>query len=638
MIGECLGPYEIEAEIGRGGMGYVYRAVQPSLGRTVAVKTLLPHLVADEEFIERFLREARATAKLSHPGIVTIHDVGEQDGIYYFAMEYLSGRTLDDIVRSEGEMAPETAVNYVRQIAAALAHAHAVGILHRDVKPSNVMVDDDNRAVLTDFGIARALNDSRLTRTGTAVGSPDYMSPEQVEGGRQDQRSDLYALGILFYQLLTGQTPYHGETPLAVAFQHVNGPVRSPREANPRVPAQIDAVVRKLLAKKPDDRYDSAGALLAALDSQPAVGTTTSPVAPTIALPVRQKDRSYTGVIVALVVVLGAGLAYGGYEYFGSRAAPPPAAGGDIASAVTAIPQIDVPAEPEPVAVRTEQASPAGLPAEAPPRLPAREVDSIGQDAAAGPEDDPSVGAVMVSAEEDRPEVSAPTRAPAPTRPPAPVPEAFAVTSRPEGAVVTLDGVRVAGVTPLNVDLLAGESYRIGVELDGYESTGFEFNLDDLDTAQREAATLHFPMQSSIPPGRVVVTSEYPLSVRIGDRTVEVADRTEISVAPGNYDVTMEAPEYFLNETRRVVVASDAEVPLKVTSLVSVTIAATPSYCRVQVDGRDIGFVPTTIVIAVGEHDFSFDWERLGKTRTVRRRVTTGGERIFISADDGGAE
>jgi len=645
MIGQHLGPYEIIEEIGRGGMGHVYRAMQPSLGRVVAVKTLLPHLVADEEFIERFLREARATAKLSHPGIVTIYDVGEQDGVYYFAMEYLSGRTLDDIVRDEGPLGTDRAIHYVGQIAAALRHAHAADILHRDVKPSNVLVDRDNRAVLTDFGIARAASDSRLTRTGTAVGSPDYMSPEQVEGGKQDQRSDLYALGVLFYQLLTGETPYHGDTPMTVAYQHVNGPVRSPRESNPAVPRHIDTIVRKLLAKAPDDRYGSAEELLSALGVH-ATGTVagiTDPDAATAAISLPSKRRSVGAVGLAVIAVLGAGLAYGAYRYFGAAGTVVPVTaddesargggggnaaapgddtlggggdntsdgGNDIAGGGASDVELSSgsPELEEPGAGTSSEDSPAGT----------------------GP---PGTGEYEPVAAEALASTATVTAPPGDS---APGPETFVVTSRPEGAVITLDGVPVEGVTPVQVDFIPGISHRIAVQLDGYEGTGFEFTLDDLDAAQRDGATLHFPLQPSTPPGRLLVRATYPVSATIGNRTHQIPAGGELSLQPGNYEVTFEAPDVYLSETRRVEIESTTVATVVLPATVSVTVAAAPSYCRVQIDGRDVGFVPITLDITLGEHSFTFDWERLGETSTVRRAIRTNTERVFASAPDGGS-
>ena len=498
MIGTRLGPYQIEAEIGRGGMGYVYRAVQPSLGRTVAVKTLLPQLVADEEFIERFLREARATAKLSHPGIVTIHDVGEQDGIYYFAMEYLPGRTLEQIVRREGRLSPEAAVNYVGQIAAALGHAHSLGILHRDVKPSNVLVDQNDRAVLTDFGIAWAVSDSRLTRTGIAVGSPEYMSPEQVEGGRHDQRSDLYALGVLFYQLLVGETPYHGETPMSVAFQHVNGPVRSPAQANPAVPVFIDAIVRKLLAKDPKRRYACAGDLLEALGVQPAPAPaaprTTSPNALTAAVAVAAERAPLVGIVAGLLVVLGAGLIYGASQYFGTTRAVAPATS---AGPVTAFPG---PAELAPI---PEIPEPAGA-------LPAG----------------PSV---------DTPRAEAPSGAPAvrANDEPAAVPlVTYRIVSRPSGARVMLDRELLADPTPVEVRIAADIEHTLLLEMAGRDTVSWRFVPAELPEEQRAGGQLFFPLRPSATADAPGVTVTEP-AVDAGSTEDEVASPGSASGAAG---------------------------------------------------------------------------------------------------------
>ena len=271
MIGSKLGSYEVEEEIGRGGMGVVYRAHQPNLQRQVAVKVLLPHLAKDAEFVERFLREARSAARLHHPGLVTIFDVGDIDGTYYFSMQWLQGKTLEEKLEEPGQLPVEEVVGVVSQMAAALGFAHEAGVVHRDVKPANVIVDLHGRAVLTDFGIAKAGNETRLTRVGASVGSPDYMAPEQISGGSMDARTDLYALGVLLHHLLTGEPPYTGDAPIAVAYQHLNAPVPSVREKRPEVPPELDEVVARLMAKAPEDRFQSADELLAALRAIPGL-------------------------------------------------------------------------------------------------------------------------------------------------------------------------------------------------------------------------------------------------------------------------------------------------------------------------------------------------------------------------------
>jgi TonB family protein len=265
-----IGNYEIVGELGRGGMGVVYRAIQPSLNREVALKVLPPYFAKDKELVERFFREARAAAKLKHPHIVTVYDFGEDEETYYFAMELLEGESLESLIKGKGTFSLSEIEAIITQVADALGYAHKRQIVHRDIKPGNIIINERGDAVLTDFGIAKAASDSKLTQTGTSVGSPEFMSPEQVQGGEVDFRSDLYSLGILIYKLMTGTAPYKGETGISIAFKHVNEPVPSLKSALPGVPDWMDAVVSRLLAKDPADRYQSAEELIKALREKKA--------------------------------------------------------------------------------------------------------------------------------------------------------------------------------------------------------------------------------------------------------------------------------------------------------------------------------------------------------------------------------
>jgi serine/threonine protein kinase len=259
LIGKQLGSYVIQAEIGRGGMAVVYKAYQSTLERHVAIKVLPQQFAFDREFVERFLREARAAARLNHPHIVTIHDVGEADGTYYIVMEYLEGPSLADLLRQQRALPPQQAAQVVAQVASALDYAHGQGFVHRDVKPSNILLGAEGVAKLTDFGIVRAAEGTRLTQTGTLLGTPEYMSPEQAKGLGVDRRSDIYSLGVVAYEALTGRGPFSGDT-LAVLHAHV---YESPDLST--LPRGVGAVVGKALAKEPGQRYESAKAFAQAL-------------------------------------------------------------------------------------------------------------------------------------------------------------------------------------------------------------------------------------------------------------------------------------------------------------------------------------------------------------------------------------
>ncbi len=266
LIGHRLGQYDIIEELGRGGMAVVYRAYQSSLNRHVAVKVLPSHLGLDQEFVERFQREARASAQLRHPNIVVIHDVGHDQSLYYIVMELLEGRTLKEIIEQEGALPVERASRIVGQVAEALDYAHERGLVHRDVKPANIFVGEDGHTTLTDFGIAKAASEAQqLTRTGILMGTPDYMSPEQAEGGEVDYRTDLYALGVVLYQMLAGQVPFRGTTPHAILHAVIYEPPTALRQMRPSLSTAIETMVMKAIAKRPEWRYQSGAELAESL-------------------------------------------------------------------------------------------------------------------------------------------------------------------------------------------------------------------------------------------------------------------------------------------------------------------------------------------------------------------------------------
>ena len=260
------GRYEITHLIARGGMAQVYRAIDLQLDRPVALKVLFPELSVDRTFVERFRREAQAAANLSHPNIVPVFDWGEDDGSYFIVMEFIDGRALSAVLRDPTPLAPGQIATIGAGVAAALAFAHRHGVVHRDVKPGNVLITPDGDVKVTDFGIARAVNtEETLTQTGAVMGTAAYFSPEQAEGKGVDSRSDIYSLGVVLYEMAVGKPPFTGDSPVAVASKHVRDTPVLPRAANPAVPAALEAVIMKAMAKNPDDRYRSAEELRADL-------------------------------------------------------------------------------------------------------------------------------------------------------------------------------------------------------------------------------------------------------------------------------------------------------------------------------------------------------------------------------------
>src|SRR4051812_30103763 len=256
--------YEIGGVLGRGGMAEVHGGRAPGLGREVAVKVLRSDLARAPAFQVRFRREAQASASLNHPAIVAVYDTGEDrtatGATPYIVMEYVEGETLRDVIRREGQLTPERAMRFAADVCGALDFSHRNGIVHRDVKPGNIMITPEGAVKVMDFGIARAVSDSAATMTSTAavIGTAQYLSPEQARGEGVDARSDVYSVGCMLYELVTGAPPFTGDSPVAVAYQHVREDPRLPSSINPRVPPELDAIVLKSMSKNPANRYQSA--------------------------------------------------------------------------------------------------------------------------------------------------------------------------------------------------------------------------------------------------------------------------------------------------------------------------------------------------------------------------------------------
>jgi eukaryotic-like serine/threonine-protein kinase len=309
MVGEVLADrYELEELVGTGGMSSVFRAHDRLLDRKVALKILHQQYSGDDDYVERFKREARSVAALSHPNVVTVIDRGEHEDRQFIVFEYVEGENLKRLIERRGPAPVPNALELAIQIARGLAFAHQQGLIHRDVKPQNVLLNGDGRAKVTDFGIARSLNvQRRMTQTGTVLGTSDYIAPEQAQGQRVDEHTDVYSLGVVVYELLTGEVPFPGENFVAVAMRHINEEPPSVREKRPDVPVRVDEAVRRAMAKRPEDRFPTMDAFCAELEAclaeLQAAGTQVARPA------VRRQHRprfSAWPLIVALVVLAGA--------------------------------------------------------------------------------------------------------------------------------------------------------------------------------------------------------------------------------------------------------------------------------------------------------------------------------------------
>ena len=329
--------YRLLSRLGTGGMAEVWAAEDSQLGRQVALKLLHSRLAADQDFVERFRREASAAAGLQHPNVVSVYDRGESQGNYYIAMEYLRGPSLKDLVR-RGPLEPRYAVELVVQVLRAARFAHRHGVVHRDLKPHNVMLDSEGRVKVTDFGIARA-GASDMTETGSIMGTAQYLSPEQAQGHAVTASSDLYSIGVMLFELLTGRVPFDGESPVTIALRHVSEPPPAPSQLNPAVPPALDAVVLRALAKDPRERFADADEFIAALTSAaaaphdatqvtrlaPATAYLPASEAPPSHLPPAREERrarAWPWWLAALLVLVALGL--GAYLLFQADRTPVP--------------------------------------------------------------------------------------------------------------------------------------------------------------------------------------------------------------------------------------------------------------------------------------------------------------------------
>ena len=263
LVGKYIGSrYEILEKIGNGGMATVYKAKCHVLNRYVAVKVLKEEFTTDEEFIRRFNVEAQSAAGLTHPNIVSVYDVGHEDGIYYIVMELIQGKTLKQIINEDGALPWKWSVNIAIQIASALEAAHKNNIVHRDIKPHNIIITEDGVAKVTDFGIAKAVSNSTITAFGTTIGSVHYFSPEHARGGFTDAKSDLYSLGVVMYEMLTGRVPFDADTPVSIALKHMQEKAVEPIKLNPSIPFAVNQIIVKAMQKEPSMRYQSATEML----------------------------------------------------------------------------------------------------------------------------------------------------------------------------------------------------------------------------------------------------------------------------------------------------------------------------------------------------------------------------------------
>ncbi len=314
LIGQTLGAYRLVERLGQGGMATVYKAYEAALGRYVAIKVLPQFLARDPNFLKRFRREAKAVAQLSHPNIVPIHSYGEEGNIVYIAMQFVEGGTLKH--GRDRVFSAEEALRLLLPITRALGYAHARGIIHRDIKPSNVLLSDGNWPVLADFGLAQmaeASTNTKLTGTGVGMGTPAYMSPEQGQGAKVDARTDIYSLGIMLYEMVTGDVPFHADTPMAIVIKHLSAPLPLPRQVKKDIPKEVEEIILKATAKSPDNRYQSADEMATSIEQ--AMSSLSAVSHAEVVRPVHtvqeegeRKNKRTRGIIATIITSLLCGL------------------------------------------------------------------------------------------------------------------------------------------------------------------------------------------------------------------------------------------------------------------------------------------------------------------------------------------
>ena len=647
-----FGRFKVLRTLGRGGMGQVYLAEDPVIGRKVAIKIVSadPGLANDDlkELHARFEREFQSAGTLSHPNIVTVYDVGTQGDDTFIAMEFLPGESWGDILKSERSLSFSEVAEFAKKICSALDYAHDSGIVHRDIKPANILVDRNGEPKVTDFGVAK-LQSTNLTRTGTVIGTPSYMSPEQITGEEIAGASDQFAVGVILYQMLTGQLPFSGENPTTILYKIVHSTPRSPREQRKSLPDALDSVLMRALEKKPEDRFPSCSELAVALRDALGVVKDTMEIDQTLIL-----GHTLTESPRARRLKRGQARRRGGKPEKRRSLLTASMVGVLIAAAAVAgvyftgvVPQF-APAPPLPVPPPEENVGPLEISQQF-----GVESDQVGTAILVNGVDTGLVtpaqvlleglegDELMIELQREGQTVARTSLLLAASMPPGwvaieEVPaETFAVTSSPQGAAVYLNQELVAGLTPTEIQLLAGEHYDLRIEMPEYKAEGLSFNFpDSLDESTRQSRRLSFSLDPRIPPGRIVFTAPYAVRVEIAGERFPLKRSHDITLRPDTYDIRLMASEVFLDETRSVTVKSQDQLSLNLPPAVDLRIFAQPGNCRVYVNEKYLDETPFNTSLVPGSYEFRFEWNSLDKTRTILQRVTRDTAQVFGSLDE----
>lgn len=634
-----FGRYTVVRPLGKGAMGIVYLGEDPVISRRVAIKVIRAHPDLDgtelEERQARFEREFKSAGNLSHPNIVTVYDVGKEANDSYITMEYVQGESLESVLKSERSFTFKEISEIATQLGGGLDYAHKAGIVHRDIKPANILMTTDGRPKITDFGVAK-LQTSGMTSTGMIIGTPMYMSPEQITGREVSGASDQFSLAAMLYELMTGEPPFQGDNPTTIMYQVVHNEPEPPHNLNKQLPEAVDKAVLRGMAKKVAGRYQSCAELGEAISR--ALGGAVTAGMPdelgggnemeTVALqageivledkpaPTRRKEdialkpKSRGGLIaaaVAAVVILG------GVGWLATRNG-----GGDgteaAASEVEA--SVEVISDPAGAQIFVNDAD-SGLATPAFVTLKGAPGDltivELRQDGATLARTQIVMGSAVPT--KWQPDMLSP-------------PEKWTIVSEPAGAAVTVGGDAI-GVTPIEHLFAYDQAYEVEATLDGFRSASMTVDLRAMTAAEKSGQELRLNLPKIIPPGNLVIRASYPVNVTVDGRR---KSGSRISLAPGTYQVALSAPSVFYSGSHRVQIRSGQSSEISLPAATPVTIAATPSNCRIRINGTDAGFVPLNLQLAVGRHQIEFLWEAMGRTLTVNEDVGTSTKRIFRAA------
>jgi serine/threonine-protein kinase len=561
-----IGRYKIVRELGRGAMGVVYHAIDPNIGRPVAIKTIRLSEVANGEeqkrLRERLFREARSAGMLSHPGIVTIYDVEEQDGVAYIAMEYVDGPTLDQVLSGPTPITPEGLFSILAQTAAALDYAHQKSIVHRDIKPANIMIAADGTTKIADFGIAKITTSEQFTMTGSIVGTPHYMSPEQVQGQPVDGRSDQFSLAVIVYEMLTGEKPFTGEHLTTVVYKIVAEEPMPPHRINPSLGGAIENVIRKGLSKKSDQRYRTCQELVDALEKACAATKNWKPMArggslnePTVSdaaprsavpggavtlpparKPRRSGDASTTaeravkrksGFLPFLLAILMAAallmlIGWQAMPWLNPKHPAQPAAGAEEKQAAENPPQPAPPAAANPEDVKPKPMPPASTGTANPPAEPAPAETKPPEETVTKPVREEPVKPAP------KPPVSRPV---AVVRPPV-SPQPVSIVSSPGGATATVDG-QSSCKTPCTLDVAPGQ-HTLALTMPGYQVEHRQLDVG------REALEMPAVILRPITGTLMLSSSPSGATIVVNGKRIDKLTNAMLQLTPGSYKITVE--------------------------------------------------------------------------------------------------